>query len=167
MNDTAAIFDQDLALHRDVERLLHHEARLLDTAHFAEWLTLFTADGLYWAPSTPGQTDPLGVPSIMYEDLGILSMRVRRLAEARALVMTPMPRTTHLVGNIDVVSSGHAGIEADAAFIVVEYHDGRQRLFSGRYRYNLRRVDTGLRIALKRVDLLDCDGTHGPITVPL
>ncbi len=53
-------------------------------------------------PSQPGQTDPLGVASIMYEDHAILSMRVQRLLEARALVLTPMPRTTHLVSNIEV-----------------------------------------------------------------
>ena len=53
-------------------------------------------------PSQPGQTDPLNVASIMYEDHAILSIRVQRLLEARALVLTPMPRTTHMVSNIEV-----------------------------------------------------------------
>ena len=52
-------------------------------------------------PSQPGQTDPLNVASIVYEDHAILSIRVQRLLEARALVLTPMPRTTHLVSNIE------------------------------------------------------------------
>ena len=74
-------------------------------------------------PSKPGQTDPLGVASIMYEDHAILSMRVQRLLEARALVLTPMPRTTHFVSNIEVLD-GEAGsdeFEVGAAFLCTEY----------------------------------------------
>ena len=67
--------------------------------------TLYAPQGIYWMPSQPDQTDPLNVASIIYEDHAILSIRVQRLLEARALVLTPMPRTTHLVSNIEVHES--------------------------------------------------------------
>ena len=87
---------------REIELFLLREAKLLDTGEFEAWLALYAPDGIYWMPSQPGQTDAKGVASIIYEDYAILAIRVRRLLEARALVLTPMPRTTHLVSNIEV-----------------------------------------------------------------
>ena len=57
----------------------------------------------------------------MYEDHAILSIRVQRLLEARALVLTPMPRTTHLVSNIEVRKPKATTFTAQAAFICVEH----------------------------------------------
>ena len=81
---------------REIELFLLREAKLLDTGEFEAWLALYAPDGIYWMPSQPGQTDAKGVASIIYEDYAILAIRVRRLLEARALVLTPMPRTTRL-----------------------------------------------------------------------
>ncbi|MFT8243241.1 aromatic-ring-hydroxylating dioxygenase subunit beta [Roseomonas sp. BN140053] len=156
----------DAEIERAVAGFLRREARLLDGRHFAEWLALFAPDGLYWVPSQPGQTDALNLPSIIHEDRGILAMRVQRLLEARALVMTPMPRTLHLLGNIEVSAATGGTVEAEAALVMVEVQDGRKSVLAGRCFYRLRRAEDGFRIVLKRVDLLDCDGRHGPITVP-
>ena len=152
---------------RAVESFILREARLLDRGEFEAWLELYAPHGIYWMPSQPRQSDPLGVPSIMYEDHAILSMRVQRLLEARALVLTPMPRTTHLVSNIEVEEADDADITAQAAFICVEYQGERQRMFSGRHSYQLERENGSFRIKMKRVDLLNCDGVHAPITIPL
>jgi 3-phenylpropionate/cinnamic acid dioxygenase small subunit len=150
-------------------RLLYEEARLLDAGRFEDWLALFAPDGVYWVPSQRGQTDPLTVPSIIYEDRGILAIRVRRLAHPRAHVLAPMPRTTHLVTNVETVESDAAADEhrVDSALLVVEHRDNRQRLFSGRCTHRLRHRDGVLKIVMKRVDLADCDGVHGAITIPL
>ena len=88
---------------REIELFVLREARLLDSGEFEAWLDLYAPQGIYWMPSRPDQTDPLGVASIIYEDHAILAIRVQRLLEARALVLTPMPRTTHLVSNIEVL----------------------------------------------------------------
>ncbi len=152
---------------REVEAFILREARLLDRGEFEAWLELYAPQGIYWMPSQPHQNDPLGVPSIMYEDHAILSMRVQRLLEARALVLTPMPRTTHLVSNIEVEDTEAGDISAQAAFICVEHQGERQRMFSGRHAYQLARENGSFRIKMKRVDLLNCDGVHAPITIPL
>jgi benzoate/toluate 1,2-dioxygenase subunit beta len=154
-------------LGREVERFLYDEARLLDHGRFEAWLALFAPDGIYWIPSVPGQTDPLGVPSIVYEDCAILAMRVRRLMEARALVMMPKPRTAHLVSNIELIEGRAGEINTEANFLVVESRDRRQQLFAGHVIHRLRRMAGALRIVLKRVELLDCDGVHGPISILL
>jgi benzoate/toluate 1,2-dioxygenase beta subunit len=155
----------DAATEREVERFLFREAKLLDAGRFEDWLDLFTPDGIYWIPSRPGQTDRKGVASIIYEDRNILAMRVHRLAQGRALVLAPAPRTTHLVGNVEVVAIDP--IVAESALVVAEYRDGERRIFAGRCRHVLTRIDGTLKIAEKRVDLIDCDGILGAMSIPL
>jgi len=157
----------DDATQRRVELFLYEEARLLDAGQFEDWLKLYEPQGIYWMPSQPGQTDPLNVASIVYEDHAILSIRVQRLLEARALVLTPMPRTTHLVSNIEVEARGDGEFNADAAFVCVEQQAGQQRLYSGRHRHHLASHGDSFRIRMKRIDLLNSDGTHSPMSIPL
>jgi benzoate/toluate 1,2-dioxygenase beta subunit len=152
---------------REIELFLLREAKLLDSGEFEKWLALYAPQGVYWMPSQPGQTDPKGVASIIYEDHAILAIRVRRLLEARALVLTPMPRTTHLISNIEIALDAAGQIVAEAAFLCVEYQGNQQRLYSGRHTHHLVRQDGSFRIALKRVMLANCDGSHAPMTIPL
>ncbi len=152
---------------REIELFLFEEARLLDAGQFEDWLRLYEPHGIYWMPSEPGQTDPLNVASIVYEDHAILSMRVQRLLEARALVLTPMPRTAHLIGNIEARESGEGEFTVEAAFLCVEQQGETQRIYSGRHTHHLARASASFRIKLKRVALLNCDGVHAPMTIPL
>ena len=152
---------------REIELFVLREARLLDSGEFEAWLDLYAPQGIYWMPSQPDQTDPLSVASIIYEDHAILAIRVQRLLEARALVLTPMPRTTHLVSNIEVLEGEGSEFTVGTAFICVEHQGERQRLYSGRQTYRLARQNGTFRIMLKRVALLNCDGVHTPITIPL
>jgi benzoate/toluate 1,2-dioxygenase subunit beta len=151
---------------REIESFILREARLLDAGKFEAWLDLYAPDGIYWMPSQPDQADPLGIASIIYEDHPILAMRVQRLLEARALVLTPMPRTTHLVSNIEAEADDEDFL-AEAAFICVEYKGERQQLYSGRQSLRLARHNGSFCIKMKRVSLLNCDGIHSPITIPL
>jgi len=157
----------DYETQRRIELFLFEEARLLDAGKFAEWLKLYEPQGIYWMPSQPGQADPLNVASIVYEDHAILSIRVQRLLEARALVLTPMPRTTHLVSNIEAQETESGEYTAAAAFICVEHQANKQTIYSGRHAYQLTRKDDSFRIKMKRVALLNSDGIHSPMAVPL
>ena len=159
----------DYETQRRIELFLFEEARLLDGGQFEDWLKLYEPQGIYWMPSQPGQTDPLNVASIMYEDHAILSMRVDRLLEARALVLTPMPRTVHFVSNVEVLD-GEAGsdeFEVGAAFLCTELQGERQRIYAGRQIHHITRHEDSFRIRRKRVALANCDGVHVPMTIPL
>lgn len=157
----------DYETQRRIELFVFEEARLLDTGQFEQWLKLYEPQGIYWMPSQPGQTDPLNVASIVYEDHAILAIRVQRLLEARALVLTPMPRTTHLVSNIEAEQIGDGEFNVGAAFVCVEHQADKQRIYSGRHSYQLMRHDNSFRIKLKRVALMNSDGVHAPMAVPL
>jgi benzoate/toluate 1,2-dioxygenase beta subunit len=157
----------DYQTQRRIELFLFEEARLLDAGQFEAWLKLYEPQGIYWIPSQPGQTDPLNVASIIYEDHAILSIRVQRLLEARALVLTPMPRTTHIVGNIEVLEREADDFVVAAAFMCVERQAEKQRVYAGRHTYHLACRDDSFRITMKRVALMDSDGVHSPMAIPL
>jgi benzoate/toluate 1,2-dioxygenase subunit beta len=152
---------------RKIELFLFEEARLLDAGDFEGWLDLYKPQGIYWMPSQAGQTDPLNVASIVYEDHAILSIRVARLLEARALVLTPMPKTTHVIGNIEMLGDEADGLKVGAAFICVEHRAESQKLYSGRHTHHLVPDGETFRIKMKRVDLMNSGGTHSPMSILL
>ena len=49
----------------------------------------------------------------------------------------------------------------------VEHQGDQQRLYSGRHTHQLVRQNGSFHIALKRVELIDCDGKHSPMTIPI
>lgn len=157
----------DAALHHRVAQFLYREARLLDEGKFAEWLELYAPEGVYWMPSAPGQTDPVGVASIVHEDYPILSIRVQRLFEARALVLTPMPRTTHMLSNIEAEAGADGTVRAHCAFLCVEYQADERKIFAGRQSFELAPAGEGFRILFKRTDLANAGGVLPLITIPL
>ncbi|HUC61231.1 MAG TPA: aromatic-ring-hydroxylating dioxygenase subunit beta [Alphaproteobacteria bacterium] len=155
------------ALVREIEDFVADEAHLLDQGRFEPWLALFAEDGMYWMPSRPGQTDPLGVPSIFYEDKEVLAIRLRRVAHPANLAQAPLGRTSHLLGRIRIENAENGLLCAHAPMHVVEYRDGDgQRVFGGTCTYHLRRENGQLKIVLKRVDIVNCDAPHSFITIP-
>lgn len=153
---------------REIERFLFREARLLDEGRFEDWLELFTEDAVYWVPAEPGQESPLDRLSLFYEDKSLLALRVRQIRHPRFHARAAPPRTRRVVGNVTVDEDGGAAGETGvrSSFVMVEHCDDRRRVFAGETAHRLRREESGFRIAAKRVDLVDCDGTHGFISAP-
>lgn len=158
----------DAAEARDIERFLYREARLLDERRFEEWRDLFAEDGVYWVPLKPEQTDPLRHGSIVYDDRAGMATRIRRLRHPRVYAQIPESRTLHMVSNVfvDEADSGKAEIEVLSALQVTEFQLGRQRHYAARCRHVLRRANGSYAIALKRVDLVNCDAPMPAISIP-
>jgi 3-phenylpropionate/cinnamic acid dioxygenase small subunit len=74
---------------------------------------------------------------------------------------TPASRTVHHVSGIEV-----SGLEAHSALVVAEWRLGETRWFAGRVTHKFRKETGGLRIVLKRVDLIDSEAPQRAITVP-
>jgi benzoate/toluate 1,2-dioxygenase beta subunit len=148
------------------EQFLLHEARLLDEGKFDDWLALFTADGWYWVPSEPGQADPHDTVSLIYDDRRLLETRVRRLASPRIYSQEPRSRTSRIVGNVTVEEAGSAACTVRSKLLIVEYRRESQRIFAGTAFHRLVLTDAAIRIAWKRVDLVDCDAPHDGLVVP-
>ncbi|HZQ73083.1 MAG TPA: aromatic-ring-hydroxylating dioxygenase subunit beta [Burkholderiales bacterium] len=155
-------------LREEVEALLLREARLLDERRFAEWLELYAEDALYWVPTRPEHRSPADGLALFHESRALLEIRVARLQRADMHVQSPPARTLHQVSAIEVSASSEPGwqTEARSALVVAECREARSRWFAGRALHGLRRTPAGLRIALKRVDLIDSDRPHGALAVP-
>jgi benzoate/toluate 1,2-dioxygenase beta subunit len=151
------------------EQFLVHEARLLDDGRFDEWLALFTADAWYWVPTEPDQDNPFDTVSLIYDDRRLLETRVRRLASPRIYSQEPRSRTSRMVGNVTVEAAepDQSACTVRSKFLLVENRRDSQRLFGGTAFHRLVQADGGLRIAWKRVNLVNCDAPLDGIVVPL
>jgi 3-phenylpropionate/cinnamic acid dioxygenase small subunit len=164
-NGTRAVKGLDV---HECELFLQHEARLLDEGKFNEWLALFTADARYWVPSEPDQANPLDTVSLIYDDRQLLETRVRRLASPRIYSQEPRSRTSRIVANVSIEEdAGSASTTlVRSKFVLLEFRRNEQRLFGGTYFHQLIVSSGAIRIASKRVDLVNCDGPMDGIVVP-
>ncbi len=91
----------------------------------------------------------------------------RLTASASAARASPL-RTVRVLGRPQTERAASQGseIEASASFTMVEYRAGRQTLYAGRVRYGVREVDGKLKLARKRVYLIDADAVHDAISIP-
>lgn len=144
------------------EEFLYHEAHLLDTRRFEEWLELFTEDATYWVPLEQNQKDPHETSSLIYDDRTLLGLRVKQFRHPRAHARAPLPRTVHQVGNIVVDD-----LLVRSTLTVVEFRDEKQRLWGALVEHRLRRTPAGLKIAHKRVDLVNSEGELDGIAILL
>jgi 3-phenylpropionate/cinnamic acid dioxygenase small subunit len=75
-----------------------------------------------------------------------------------------MDRTTHLVGNMIVTGIENGEVAARASWIVHSYGQRGALTRGGSYEYKLRREDSGLRIARKKIIMID-DKLVGPVDI--
>lgn len=149
----------------EVERFLIEEAALLDRGAFDNWVELFTADGWYWVPVSPAQTDPFDHVSLFFENKALMRMRAERLKHPRAHGLAAPIRTSRVLGNV-LIHGGESGdIVVRSRFHMTEAQDGRQRVFAGTYIHRLAVTEEGLRIRVKRVDLVNADQPHEAMQV--
>ena len=142
---------------REAEQLLFREARLLDEHRLDEWLDLFTEDATYWVPLEHGQKDPWNTSSIIFDDRTMLEIRVRQYRHPRAHARLPLARTCHQVGNVMLLDAGAGAARVGSSLVLIEYRKERQRVFGASVEHRLRRTPAGLRIAAKRVDLVNSE----------
>jgi 3-phenylpropionate/cinnamic acid dioxygenase small subunit len=147
-----------------VEQFLYHEARLLDTQRYEEWLALFTDDATYWVPLEQNQKDPFETSSIIHDDRTLLELRVKQARHQRAHARQPLARTVHQVSNVMVEDAGDE-IRVSSTLQLVEFRNEKQRLYGALVEHRLRRVNGSFRIAHKRVELVNSEGELDGIAI--
>ncbi len=145
-----------LELQREVEQFLYHQAELLDAKQWQAYIDLFDAQGVYWMPASPEQTEWEGSPSIFAEDKLIMEIRRGRVLHPNAWSQAPMWETNHLVSHVALLSVQGSHIHVRSRFHLMELRRDNVRHFGGRYQHHLVRGGDGqLRIHLQRVDLFN------------
>lgn len=149
----------------DVIDFIYAEARMLDEGRFDDWLALWLEDGHYWMPLDWKQTDPLHVTSLLYEDMFMLRLRVQRLTGARTFSQKPKSRCHHVIQRpfVDEMDHDAGRYVTNTSMHYVETRLDDQFLLALTATHELRLVDGALRIANKRVDLLNSDAAFGNI----
>ena len=157
-------------IYAEVRDLLHLEADLLDRREWDAWIALYADDCVYWVPSWATEDeltdDPeLEVNMIYLKGKPGLEARVYRIQSGQAYAAAPLARTSHLVNTIRLIKSDGNDIEASAKWMTMSLDPrwGKQ-IHGGWYEYKLRRSDDGLRIAQKKIVLLE-DVIDGAIDI--
>jgi len=156
-------FDMD-----EIERLLWDEADCLDRADLDAWLDLYSDDAHYWMPVSPTQSDPLRHISLFYDNRLLMEIRRNNFGHAFAASMEYPVRCSHIIANIQRID---ADLPAGTCRVRSNFHAAvyykTQHHYAGKYTHDIVRTDAGLRIQLKRVDLINCDAEHGNLVIYL
>jgi 3-phenylpropionate/cinnamic acid dioxygenase small subunit len=136
---------------------IYDEVRMLDEGRYTDWLALWLPDGHYWMPLDYKQVDPINETSLLYEDMFMLKLRVERLNGERTFSQKPKSRCHHVIQRpfVDEMDGDH--FVTNASMHYVETRLDEQQLLALTARHELALVDGKLRIANKRVDILNCD----------
>ena len=148
-----------------VEDFLYHEARLLDTQRYEEWLELFTEDATYWVPLEQNQTDPFETSSIIHDDRTLLELRVKQARHPRAHARLPLARTVHQVSNVITLEESNKSLRVASTLQLIEWRQEKQRVWGALVEHELRRAGDGFRIARKRVDLVNSEAELDGIAI--
>lgn len=93
----------------DAKDLLEREVAFLDERRWDDWLALYTPDCEYWMPAWKTEeeltTDPnRELSHLYYANRAGLEDRIVRIRSGRSPASVPMPRTTHILGNVLVTT---------------------------------------------------------------
>jgi 3-phenylpropionate/cinnamic acid dioxygenase small subunit len=128
--------------------LLYDQARYLDERQWDQWLALYCDDGRYWVPAWKNELEATNDPQnevsfIFYDNRAGLEDRIWRIRSGQSVASMPLPRTAHLVGNIQVEAVPE-GLSTTATFITHVYYRNRRKQveFFGRHEHLL--VQKGL-----------------------
>jgi 3-phenylpropionate/cinnamic acid dioxygenase small subunit len=150
---------------QDLIDFVVREARILDAKQYEEWNRLFTDDAIYWVPLVPNQEDGINHTSHMYEDKLLRELRIERLKSPRAFSQQPPSRCHHLLQTPTVETFD---VPANRYVVRTEFHYTESQgddlqFYVGHFIHHLTVQDGTLRMAHKRVNLLNPDAALPPV----
>jgi 3-phenylpropionate/cinnamic acid dioxygenase small subunit len=148
----------DVAERDRFRMLLEREARLLDQLRYDDWLALYTAECIYWVPSTPAAGDPRREISVMFDDRRRLEDRIYRFRTGFAWSQAPASRTVRLITNVEAFATAHDDARMlRSNFLISEFWGDETRVLTGWAGHRVVRDTEGWKIQAKQVNLIDCD----------
>lgn len=147
----------DLDLLREVEQFVYREARLADEQRYDEWEALWTEDAIYWVPANDDDADPERQMSIIFDNRSRIGTRIRQLHTGKRHSQSPPSRLRRIVSNVELMGRDGDDVRAGANFLIYESRERGITLWAGRSEYALRPTEDGLRMAAKKVILVNND----------
>jgi benzoate/toluate 1,2-dioxygenase subunit beta len=145
---------------REVEQFLFREARLADENDYDGWEALWTDDAIYWVPVDGEGGHPRTTVSIIYDNRSRISTRMKQVRTGKRYAQAPPSTLRRIIGNVELLggrenAGGAVDLEVGANFLAMESRPRGTHLWGGRTTYRLRRVDGEIRLAYKKVVLVD------------
>jgi len=143
------------------EQFLYHQADLLDSKRWQDYIDLFTADGVYWMPADPSHKTWEGMPAIFAEDHNLMTVRMKRVLHPDAWSQRPAWGTNHVVSNVVIQkSSSNGDVQVRSRFHMMELRRDDVRHFAGTYTHHLKQAKSGFKIKLQRVDMTNAQAAY-------
>ena len=139
----------------DATHFIVQEARLQDEHRYDDWEALWTDDGVYWVPANGDDIDPEAQMSILYDNRSRIALRIRRYHTGKRYSQTPQSRLRRLVSNVELLSDDGVELRAACNALVYESHTRGDTVWASRNEYRLRREGDTLRMAFKKVMLVN------------
>jgi len=149
----AKTFNHDL--HHEVTQFLYREARLQDAHEYDAWESLWTEDGLYWVPANGTDIDPEREMSLIYDNRSRIALRIRQLKTGRRHSQTPPSQLARIIGNVELLHSKNSEIGVACNSQIFETNMRGDTMWAARCVYTLRRVQDELKMAYKKVVLVN------------
>ena len=147
----------------EVTDFIYDEAWMLDEGQYHDWLNLWLPDAVYWMPLNWNQQDPINETSLLYEDNFMLRLRIERLHGARTFSQKPKSRCHHVLNRPRILDLTEDSAKVATKMHYVETRLDEQFLLALTVTHDLKATPEGIRIAGKRVDILNCDAAFGNI----
>jgi 3-phenylpropionate/cinnamic acid dioxygenase small subunit len=144
---------------RQLIEFVQWEARLIDEKRFDEWYDLFADDGRYWMPLTRGQPAGPEHTSLFDEDKLLLKIRIERLRNPNSYSQAQPSWCQHILQMpcIESRDAESGGAVLRTPFMYLEYQQDQQDLYAGVAWHHLKRAGDKIVIALKKIELLNCE----------
>ena len=142
---------------KEIEQFVYREARMQDEYDLDAWEALWTDDGVYWVPANGSDIDPETEMSIIYVNRSRIALRIKQLKTGRRHSQEPRSQLRRIISNVEVLGEDDDGIRVGANAMVFESSLRGDTVWAARNEYLLRRVDGALRMARKKVDLVNND----------
>ena len=140
---------------RSIEQFLYREARYADEHDYDAWEALWTDDAIYWVPANGADNDPTTQMSILYDNRGRISTRLKQLRTGKRYAQAPPSNLRRIVSNVEVLESTAQECEVSANFVLAESRERGTEMWAGRTTYRIRLVDGELRLAYKKIVLVN------------
>ena len=138
---------------------VYHEARLIDEKRFDEWYALYAEDGRYWMPLMRGQPEGAAHTSLFDEDKLLLKIRIERLRNPKSYSQAQPSWCQHILQAPSIerrdAASGIAVLRTP--FMYLECQQDQQEVYAGVAWHHLKRGAENILIALKKIELLNCE----------
>jgi 3-phenylpropionate/cinnamic acid dioxygenase small subunit len=148
----------DMAERDRFRMLIEREARLLDQLRYEDWIAMYSPECIYWVPSTPKAGDPRSEIAVMFDDRRRLEDRIYRLRTGFAWSQAPASRTVRMISNVEVFATDRDNVRmVRSNFLIHEFWGDETRFLSGWAGHRVVQQDGRWQIAVKQVNLLECD----------